>query len=66
MVFDTTSIVADDPLREQRIAMYAAKGFAGRASPANGRPEHWRRFSVCRLDAVHDAARVVARLRLAA
>ena len=27
MVFDTTSVVADDPLREQRLAMFAAKGF---------------------------------------
>lgn len=26
MVFDTTSVVVDDPLREQRIAMFAAKG----------------------------------------
>jgi para-nitrobenzyl esterase len=26
MVFDTTSVVADDPLREQRLAMFAAKG----------------------------------------
>ena len=29
MVFDATSAVADDPLREQRMAMFAAKGFAG-------------------------------------
>ena len=29
MVFDATSAVADDPLREQRIAMFAAKDFAG-------------------------------------
>jgi para-nitrobenzyl esterase len=28
MVFDTTSAAADDPLREQRLAMFAAKGFA--------------------------------------
>jgi para-nitrobenzyl esterase len=27
MVFDTMSAVADDPLREQRLAMFAAKGF---------------------------------------
>jgi para-nitrobenzyl esterase len=27
MVFDTTSAVADDPLREERLAMFAAKGF---------------------------------------
>jgi para-nitrobenzyl esterase len=29
MVFDATSAVSDDPLREQRIAMFAAKGLAG-------------------------------------
>jgi para-nitrobenzyl esterase len=29
MVFDATSAVADDPLREQRVAMFAAKGFVG-------------------------------------
>jgi para-nitrobenzyl esterase len=28
MVFDTASAVADDPLREQRLAMFAAKGLA--------------------------------------
>jgi para-nitrobenzyl esterase len=28
MVFDTTSAVADDPLREQRLAMFTAKGLA--------------------------------------
>jgi para-nitrobenzyl esterase len=28
MVFDTTSAAADDPLREQRLAMFAAKGLA--------------------------------------
>ena len=28
MVFDETSAVADDPLREQRLAMFAAKGLA--------------------------------------
>jgi para-nitrobenzyl esterase len=28
MVFDATSAVADDPLREQRLAMFAAKGLA--------------------------------------
>jgi hypothetical protein len=29
MVFDATSAAADDPLREQRVAMFAAKRFAG-------------------------------------
>jgi para-nitrobenzyl esterase len=29
LVFDATSVVSDDPLREQRVAMFAAKGFVG-------------------------------------
>jgi hypothetical protein len=29
MVFDATTVVSDGPPREQRIAMFAAKGLAG-------------------------------------